>query len=131
MFSCSRGVFARPVPPGSATDSASTDRQGSRSWSAAAAEHSVAGVVVCAHERRESEFMARMEPFLPIKHTGSNEIDAADPGQGAPATDPGPVPGEDAAPEMAQREKDELEKRMSEKRSEETVFRTPEVDTSE
>ncbi|SMG50056.1 hypothetical protein SAMN02745947_03681 [Rhodococcus rhodochrous J3] len=75
--------------------------------------------------------MASMEPFLPIKHTGSNGIDAADPGQGAPATDPGPVPGEDVDPEMAQREKDELEKRMSEKRSEETVFRTPEVDTSE
>jgi len=50
--------------------------------------------------------MASMEPFLPIKHTGSNEIDAADPGQGAPATDPGPVPGEDVDPEMAQREKD-------------------------
>lgn len=75
--------------------------------------------------------MASMEPFLPIKHTGSDEIDAADPGQGAPATDPGPVPGEDVDPEMAQREKDELEKRMSEKRSKDTVFRTPEVNPSE
>lgn len=75
--------------------------------------------------------MASMEPFLPIKHTGSDEIDAADPGQGAPATDPGPVPGEDVDPEMAQREKDELEKKMSEKCDEDTVFRTPEVDPSE
>ncbi|MFF3181271.1 MULTISPECIES: hypothetical protein [Rhodococcus] len=32
---------------------------------------------------------------------------------------------------MAQREKDELEKKMSEKCDEETVFRTPEVDPSE
>lgn len=75
--------------------------------------------------------MASMEPFLPIKNTGSNEIDAADPGQGAPATDPGPVPGKDVDPEMAKREKEELEKRMSGKRHEDTVFRTPEVDPSE
>jgi len=73
--------------------------------------------------------MAGMEPFLPIKNTGSNEIDAADPGPGAPGTDPGPMPsGEDVDPEMADREKEEFEKRMAEKREEEPLFRTPEVD---
>ncbi|MEU5842278.1 hypothetical protein [Rhodococcus sp. NPDC047139] len=72
--------------------------------------------------------MASMEPFLPVKNTGSNEIDAADPGQGAPGTDPGPVPsGEEVDPETIDREKEEFEKRMSEKRREEPVFRTPEV----
>ncbi|MFX1757304.1 MULTISPECIES: hypothetical protein [Rhodococcus] len=83
---------------------------------------------VCAHGCRESVSMASMEPFLPIKHTGSNEIDAADPGPGAPGSDPGPMPsGEQVDPEMAEREKEEFEKRMSEKRREKPVFRAPEV----
>lgn len=75
--------------------------------------------------------MASMEPLNPVKHVGSDEIDAADPGPGAPGTDPGPVPGEDADPEMVQREKDELEKRMRDKRGEKSVFRTPEPGSSD
>lgn len=65
--------------------------------------------------------MASSEPFLPIKHTGPDEIDAADPGRGAPGTDPGPEPSD----EEVEREEREFEERMERARHEKPLFRTP------
>ncbi|WP_213016450.1 MULTISPECIES: hypothetical protein [unclassified Rhodococcus (in: high G+C Gram-positive bacteria)] len=59
------------------------------------------------------------EPFLPITHTGSDEIDAADPGLGAPGTPTPPT----TDIEDAERE---FEDRIEQARGQQQIFRTPE-----
>ena len=62
--------------------------------------------------------MTTSEPFLPVKHVGSDEIDAADPGLGAP----GSLPAGDEPDEDARRAFDE---RMARERENDPLFRTP------
>ncbi|WP_172653002.1 hypothetical protein [Rhodococcus opacus] len=67
--------------------------------------------------------MSMNEPFLPITHVGDDEIDAADPGLGAPGT-PTP-PATDDTDDTEQKEH-EFEDRMEQARGEKQIFRTPE-----
>ncbi|QYA99973.1 hypothetical protein I1A62_02230 (plasmid) [Rhodococcus sp. USK10] len=65
--------------------------------------------------------MSMNEPFLPITHVGSDEIDAADPGLGAPGT-PTPPTTDDDTDEA----ENEFEDRIEQARGEKQIFRTPE-----
>ncbi|MFC9361788.1 hypothetical protein ACFTZB_35085 [Rhodococcus sp. NPDC057014] len=65
--------------------------------------------------------MSMNEPFLPITHVGSDEIDAADPGLGAPGTPTSPTTDDDT-----DEAENEFEDRMEQARGEKQIFRTPE-----
>ena len=64
--------------------------------------------------------MSMNEPFLPLAHVGGDEIDAADPGLGAPGT-PAPPAADDI-----DEEEHEFEDRMEQARGKKQIFRTPE-----
>lgn len=85
------------------------------------------------------------EPFLPLPHTQSDEIDAADPGSVGPpssedptrggvnevvAADPGPgapssLPQPHLTEEEARAQREQFEQRMREERKHPHLFRTP------
>ncbi|MGW5152872.1 hypothetical protein [Rhodococcus koreensis] len=72
--------------------------------------------------------MSMNEPFLPITHVRPDEIDAADPGLGAPGTPtPPPTTGDDTEDNTRQ----EFEDRMDHARGEKQLFRTPDPSVSE
>ncbi|MDT2004806.1 hypothetical protein FXW78_08875 [Rhodococcus opacus] len=65
--------------------------------------------------------MSMSEPFLPITHVRPDEIDAADPGLGAPGTPTPPT-----TDEHLDDEEREFEDRMEHARGEKQIFHTPE-----
>ena len=68
--------------------------------------------------------MNSSEPFLPVKHSRTDEIDAADPGLGAPGT----IPPPDATDDELNAQQDEFQKRMDQERDHDSLFRTPHPD---
>ncbi len=65
--------------------------------------------------------MSANEPFLPVTHVGGDDIDAADPGFGAPGSSAETALSDEeiAAAEEA------FEQRMDAERGNESLFRTP------
>lgn len=65
------------------------------------------------------DIMSSDEPLKPFVHTGSQEIDAADPGRGAPGVDPEPAEADTTRAER------DFADRMTQERQEKPLFRTP------
>jgi len=61
--------------------------------------------------------MSAREPFLPVTHVRDEQIDAADPGFGAP--------GGDTTPDTDEDMQERFEEEMEERRHHPSVFHTP------